>query len=79
VETSRNLLRGRISDKVISITLTITIDTTDGNVSSVEGIDPGMVVAADNFNKLTDGAKVMLRSAGGGGAGKGGWQKRNSQ
>ena len=37
---------------------TITVGTTDGNVSSVEGIDPGTVVAADNFNKLTDGAKV---------------------
>jgi len=57
---------------------TITIDTTDGNVSSVQGIDPGTVVAADNFNKLTDGAKVMLRSAGGG-TGRGGWQKNSSQ
>ncbi len=58
---------------------TITIDTTDGNVSSVEGIEPGTVVAADNFNKLTDGAKVMLRQANGSGAGKGGWHKKDSQ
>jgi multidrug efflux system membrane fusion protein len=58
---------------------TVTVDATDGNVSSVQGIDPGTVVAADNFNKLTDGAKVVLRPANGGGAGKGGWQKRNSQ
>ncbi len=58
---------------------TITIDTTDGNVSAVEGIDPGTVVAADNFNKLTDGAKVMLRPANGGGAGNGGWHKKDSQ
>jgi multidrug efflux system membrane fusion protein len=57
---------------------TITVGTTDGNVSSVEGIEPGTVVAADNFNKLSDGAKVTLRPAGGG-AGKGGWQKKNSQ
>jgi multidrug efflux system membrane fusion protein len=57
---------------------TITVGTTDGNVSSVEGIDPGTVVAADNFNKLSDGAKVTLRPAGGG-AGKGGWQKKKSQ
>ena len=55
---------------------TITIGTTDGNVSAVEGIDPGTVVAADNFNKLTDGAKVMLRPANGGGAGRGGWHKK---
>ena len=40
---------------------TITVGTTDGNVSEVEGIDPGTMVVADNFNKLTDGAKVMLR------------------
>jgi multidrug efflux system membrane fusion protein len=57
----------------------ITVDATDGNVSAVEGIDPGTVVAADNFNKLTDGAKVMLRPANGGGAGKGGWHKKDSQ
>lgn len=57
---------------------TITVGTTDGNVSSVEGIEPGTVVAADNFNKLSDGAKVTLRPAGGG-AGRGGWQKKNSQ
>jgi membrane fusion protein, multidrug efflux system len=41
---------------------TITVGTTDGNVSSVKGIDPGAVVAADNFNKLTDGAKVTVRA-----------------
>ncbi|MGA2869998.1 MAG: efflux RND transporter periplasmic adaptor subunit [Verrucomicrobiota bacterium] len=40
---------------------TITVGTTDGNVSEVEGIDPGTMVVADNFNKLIDGAKVMLR------------------
>jgi multidrug efflux system membrane fusion protein len=56
---------------------TVTVGITDGNISAVEGIDPGTVVAADNFNKLTDGAKVILRTAGGG-AGRGGWQKRNS-
>jgi multidrug efflux system membrane fusion protein len=56
---------------------TITAGTTDGNVTAIEGIDPGTVVAADNFNKLTDGAKVAVRPGGaggrgGGGAGKGG-------
>jgi multidrug efflux system membrane fusion protein len=39
----------------------ITVNTTDGTVSAVEGIDPGRVVVADNFNKLTDGAKVIVR------------------
>src|SRR5207247_2448552 len=41
--------------------LTITVATTDGNASAVEGIKPGAVVAADNFNRLTDGAKVTVR------------------
>jgi hypothetical protein len=45
---------------------TITVGTTDGTVSAVEGIDPGTVVISDNFNKLTDGAQVVVRSAGGG-------------
>jgi len=40
---------------------TITVATTDGNASAVEGIKPGAVVAADNFNRLTDGAKVTVR------------------
>jgi multidrug efflux system membrane fusion protein len=42
---------------------TITVETTDGNVSAVQGIEPGAVMAADNFSRLTDGAKVTLRSA----------------
>lgn len=52
----------------------ITAGTTDGNVTAVEGIDPGTVVAADSFNKLTDGAKVMIRPGNGtgNGAGRGG-------
>jgi multidrug efflux system membrane fusion protein len=56
---------------------TVTIGTTDGNISSVDEIDPGTVVVADNFNKLTDGAKVTIRPAGGG-AGKGGRHKKDS-
>ena len=52
----------------------ITLGTTDGNVSEVEELAPGAVVAADNFNRLTDGAKVTIRPASGGGGppGKGG-------
>jgi multidrug efflux system membrane fusion protein len=42
---------------------TITLGTTDGNVSEVAGLEPGAVVAADSFNRLTDGAKVALRPA----------------
>lgn len=68
---------------------TLTIGTTDGNVSSVSGIEPGTEVVTDNFNKLTDGAKVTLRpvarAAGApsipgtkGAKGKGGWHKKSS-
>jgi len=41
----------------------ITEGTTDGTVSEVEDLEPGAVMAADNFNRLTDGAKVVLRPA----------------
>ncbi len=57
---------------------TITVGTTDGNVSAVEGIEPGTVVAADNFNRLTDGAKVTVRPAAGE-SGNGGRHRKNSQ
>jgi multidrug efflux system membrane fusion protein len=40
---------------------TITVGTTDGNVSEVQGLQPGSVVAADSFNRLSDGAKVAVR------------------
>jgi multidrug efflux system membrane fusion protein len=40
---------------------TITVGTTDGNVSEVQGLQPGSVVAADSFNRLSDGAKVTSR------------------
>jgi len=72
---ARNYPSGTVSMK------TITAGTTDGNVTAVEGIDPGTVVAADSFNKLTDGAKVLIRPSAAGGAsggagGKGGHHKK---
>jgi multidrug efflux system membrane fusion protein len=48
----------------------ITSETTDGNVTEVGGLDAGAVVVADNFNRLTDGAKVTVRPAGGWGGKK---------
>jgi multidrug efflux system membrane fusion protein len=42
---------------------TITAGTTDGNVSEVQGVGPGAVVAADSFNRLADGAKIKVRPA----------------
>lgn len=51
----------------------ITVGVTDGNISEVDDLDEGDVVAADNFNRLSDGAKVTIRPAGG--RGKGNWKK----
>jgi membrane fusion protein, multidrug efflux system len=43
---------------------TITVVTTEGDNSEVEGLEADAVVAASNFNRLTDGAKVTVRKAG---------------
>jgi multidrug efflux system membrane fusion protein len=42
----------------------VTVGPTDGNIAAVTGVDPGDVIAADNFNRLQDGAKVVVRSPG---------------
>ena len=39
----------------------ITVGTTDGNTSEVQGLQPGSIVAADSFNRLSDGTKVTIR------------------
>lgn len=64
------------TNQVATVALqTVTVGTTDGTVSEItDGLDEGQVVAADNFNRLTDGAKVILRPANGKG-GKGGHKK----
>jgi multidrug efflux pump subunit AcrA (membrane-fusion protein) len=40
---------------------TVTTGTTDGNVTAVEGLKAGDVVAVDGFDKLQNGVKVTLR------------------
>jgi multidrug efflux system membrane fusion protein len=40
---------------------TITVGTNDGNTSEVQDLQPGAVVAADSFNRLSDGAKIAIR------------------
>jgi multidrug efflux system membrane fusion protein len=46
--------------------------TTDGAMSRVVGIDPGVVVAVNGFDKLQDGAKVSIQKRpGGAGTGSG--------
>ncbi len=47
----------------------VTVGTTDGNTSAVQGIKPGDVVALTGFDKLQDGAKVTVRNGQGGGNG----------
>lgn len=47
----------------------ITPGTTDGTVTAVEGIEPQEVVAVNGFDRLLDGAKVMVRPPAGGGNG----------
>jgi multidrug efflux system membrane fusion protein len=50
----------------------ITTGISEADVTSIEGIDPGTVIVADNFNKLSDGSKVNVRQRGGGGRSKDG-------
>jgi multidrug efflux system membrane fusion protein len=39
----------------------VTLGATDGNVTAVQGLEPGEIIAADNFNRLQEGAKVVPR------------------
>lgn len=52
------------SDQTVAVH-PVTVGPTDGNVSEAEGLEPGATVAVDNFNRLTDGAKVVVRPASG--------------
>jgi membrane fusion protein, multidrug efflux system len=49
----------------------VTVGTTDGNTSAVQGIQPGDVVAMTGFDKLQDGVKVTVRNGNGSGSGTG--------
>jgi multidrug efflux system membrane fusion protein len=44
---------------------TITPGVTDADISSVAGVNPGEVIATDNFNKLGDGMQIIARPPGG--------------
>ena len=39
----------------------ISVGTTDGNQVAVNGVEPGEVLAADNFNRLQEGSKIAVR------------------
>jgi multidrug efflux system membrane fusion protein len=49
------------SDQTASMR-TITPGTTDGSVTAVQGLEPQEVVAVNGFDKLLDGAKVIVRT-----------------
>lgn len=59
------------SDETVEMR-SITTDATDGNVTAVEGLNPGETIVTDNFNRLTDGAKVSVRQPNEGGEKKNG-------
>jgi multidrug efflux system membrane fusion protein len=42
---------------------TVAAGATDGNVTVVEGLEPGEVIVADNFNRLQEGMKVAVRDS----------------
>jgi membrane fusion protein, multidrug efflux system len=44
----------------------VTAGTSDGTDTAVEGIEPGVMVATSGFDKLQDGAKVVIREPHGG-------------
>src|SRR5208283_3865777 len=41
----------------------VSVGATDGNATAVEGLEPGEIIAADNFNRLQEGMKVAVRAA----------------
>jgi len=43
---------------------TVKVGVTDGNTNAVEGVKPGEVIAASNFNRLQDKAKISVRKPG---------------
>src|SRR5215472_3810216 len=45
----------------------VKVGTTDGNITAVEGINPGDMVAVNGFEKLQDGVPVRIQKPGAGG------------
>jgi multidrug efflux system membrane fusion protein len=49
---------------------TVSVGTTDGNVTAVEGVKAGDTIAIDGFDKLQGGVKVVVRKPPDGGSGR---------
>jgi multidrug efflux system membrane fusion protein len=65
------------SDQTVAMK-TVTVGTTDGNVTAVDGLNDGDVVAVDGFDKLQNGVKVSVRGKSGGGNGQSGMPNRRA-
>ena len=39
----------------------VSVGTTNGDMTAVEGLKTGDVIAADNFDRLRDGVKIVAR------------------
>jgi membrane fusion protein, multidrug efflux system len=48
----------------------VSVGTTDGNMSAVEGLKAGDIIAIDGFDKLQNGVRVVARKAPGSSAGR---------
>lgn len=59
------LLQSNETNQTVAIK-SVTVVTTEGDTSEIQELKPGDVVAASNFNRLTDGAKVTIRKPGAG-------------
>ncbi len=66
------------SDQTTSMR-TITPGTTDGSITSVQGVEPQEVVAVNGFDKLLDGAKVTIRKPTNASGGTSGQQLQTGQ
>ena len=49
---------------------TVTVGTTDGDSTAVDGLKPGDTIAVDGFDKLQSGVKVVARKAQDSGSGR---------
>ena len=49
------------SDQTVAMH-TVSVGTTDGDMTAVEGLKAGDVIAADNFDRLRDGVKIAARN-----------------
>jgi multidrug efflux system membrane fusion protein len=54
-----------VTNETVVAMRAITPGVTDADTTSVKGVEPGEVIVTDNYNKLGDGMKVIVRPTGG--------------